>query len=106
MIKLKWAVVPLLFMFILHGCQVTDDDSDPGSQVLVSYNKITTTAISQQLLDQILSAFQEFQDQTVQNWTVYNVHVYRVVYKTTHKGVETQASGACFIPETNGVAVP
>ena len=38
--------------------------------------------------------------------TQYNVSIYKVVYKTTYRGVEKQASGACIIPETNGVPVP
>lgn len=104
--KSKWAIYSLFLLFLLHGCQVKDDDPDPAAQVLVSYHKITTSAISQLILDQILSVFPEFNDNMVQNLTAYNVHVYKVVYKTTYRGAERQASGACMIPESNGAALP
>lgn len=106
MIKLKSVFFSLFLLFLLHGCQVKNDKPDPDNQVLVSYNKITTLAISHIVLDLILTASQEFKDNILQNLTVYNVNVYKVVYKTTYRGVEKQASGACIIPETNGVSVP
>jgi len=104
----KPAIFSLLLLFLLQGCQIRDDNSDPDGTrlVLVSYNKVTSSAILQTVLDQILSASGEFGDNVIQNLTQYNVSIYRVVYKTTYRGVEKQASGACIIPETNGVAVP
>ncbi len=106
MTKIKPAILSLLFLMLLHGCQVKNDDPDPGNRVLVSFTKITTSAISHTLLDQILTASQEFNDNIIQNLTAYNVNVYKVVYKTTYRGVEKLASGACLIPETNGLSVP
>jgi predicted esterase len=104
--KSKPLVFALFWMLFLCSCQVHKGDPDPSNQVLVSYTRITTSPISQIVLDQILTASQEFKDNIVQNLTAYNVNVYKVVYKTTYRGVERQASGACFIPETNGVPVP
>ena len=31
------AVFSLLILLLLHGCQINDDDPDPGKQVLVSF---------------------------------------------------------------------
>lgn len=106
MIKIKPAILFLLLLIFICSCNIKNNDLDPANQVLVSYNKITTSAISPIVLDLILTASQEFNDNIIQNLTVYNVNVYKVVYKTTYRGVEKQASGACFIPETNGVPVP
>jgi predicted esterase/uncharacterized protein YcfL len=106
MIKSKLAFLSLFLLFLLYGCQVKKDDPDPTNQVLVSYTRITASAISQVVLDQILSSAQEFKDNILQNLTQYNVNVYKVVYKTTYRGVEKLASGACIIPETSGVSVP
>ena len=78
----------------------------PANRSWSLLSKITTSAIPHNLLDQILTASQEFNDQILQNLTAYNVNIYRVVYKTTYQGVERQASGACVIPETGGAAVP
>lgn len=105
MIKIKSAIVVLLFLVSLCGCNIKDDDPDPANLVLVSYQRITTLAIPPLVLDQILTASQEFNDNIIQNLTAYSVNVYKVVYKTTYRGVERQASGACIIPETNGVPV-
>lgn len=104
MIKLKPAIFSLFFLLLLYGCKI--NDPTPTRQVLVSYNKIAASAISQTVLDQILSLSPEFKDNVIQNLTQYNVSIYKVVYKTTYRGVEKQASGACIIPETNGVSVP
>jgi pimeloyl-ACP methyl ester carboxylesterase len=106
MIKIKPAILFLLFLVLLCSCNIKNSDPDPANQVLVSFSKITASPISPVILDQILSASQEFNDNIIQNLTVYNVNVYKVVYKTMYRGVEKQASGACFIPETNGVPVP
>lgn len=107
MIKIKPALVALLLILLLQGCQSGDDD--PGGEdrvVLVSYNKIATAAIFQSVLDQLLSLTPEFNDGVIQNLTQYNVAIYKVVYKTTYRGAEIQASGACVIPESNGAVLP
>ncbi|MBN2400092.1 MAG: prolyl oligopeptidase family serine peptidase [Candidatus Aminicenantes bacterium] len=107
MIKSKPTVFLLFVVFVFQGCHLNDDHPDPNDrQVLVSYSKIQTSAILQLVLDQILSLSHEFDDQVIQNLTQFNFNIYKVVYKTTYRGVEKQASGACIIPETNGVAVP
>ncbi len=107
MIKSKPAIFLLFILVVLHGCQINEDTPDPDArQVLVSYSKIQTSAILQLVLDPLLSLFHEFDDQVIQNLTQYDFNIYKVVYKTTYRGVEKQASGACIIPETNGVAVP
>jgi len=106
MTKIKPAILLLGLLLSLCSCQVKDGTPDPDNQVLVSYTRITTSSISQNVLDLILTASQEFNDNILQNLTLYNVNVYKVVYKTTYRGTEIQASGACVIPETNGVAVP
>jgi pimeloyl-ACP methyl ester carboxylesterase len=107
MIKSKPVIFFLLLLLILNGCQNNGNDPDPNArQVLVSYNKIASSAILQTVLDQILSLTGEFDDGVIQNLTQYNVSIYKVVYKTTYRGVEKQASGACIIPETNGVPLP
>ena len=106
MLKIKPAIFLLLVLLFLCSCQIKDDTPGPGNLVLVSYTRITTSAISQNVLDGILTASQEFNDNILQNLTQYNVNVYKVVYKTTYRGVEIQASGACIVPETSGVAVP
>jgi pimeloyl-ACP methyl ester carboxylesterase len=101
------AITALLLLLLLNGCQPGGDD--PGAQdrvVLVSYSKIAAAAILPSVLDQLLSLTPEFSDGVVQNLTQYNVYLYRVVYKTTYRGAEIQASGACVIPESGGTALP
>jgi len=98
-----------LVLFLLPaGCKWFDNggDPDPTKQTLISYQKLTALAIDQSVLDLLLSAYPPFNDQVVQNLTKYSVNVYKVIYKTTYKGVEKRASGACLVPDAGETALP
>jgi len=105
--KLKLVMLALGCLLLLFHCSVKEDDPEPPKvhQVLVSYNKITSSAVSAATLDQLLT-LTGMADSQITALTVYPVHVYKVIYKTTYRGVEKRASGAVIIPETNGTAIP
>jgi pimeloyl-ACP methyl ester carboxylesterase len=97
----------LILLLLPSGCDlINKDDPSPENKTLISYEQLTVIPIGTSILDILLSAYSPFSDQVVQNFTSYSVSVYKVIYKTTYRGVEQRASGVCIIPETGGTTVP
>lgn len=100
--KTKLFILLLVFVSLV-GCKIKQDDNGNGgepNQVLISYEKLTSSTITVSALDQLLDLDSNFNDNIIQNATLYGVNVYKVIYKTTYKGAAKQASGACVIPDT------
>lgn len=93
----------LLTILFLTGCDLFKKDGDNGpepDQVLVSYEKLTDPPITNATMDYLLNLDATFNNKVLQNATKFGIDVYRVIYKTTYKGVEKEVSGACIIPVT------
>ena len=78
-----------------------EDNDQPSNTTLVSFRKLTTFSITASTMDQLLNSDSHFNDKILQNATQFAVNVYNVVYKTTYKGQEREASGACVIPRSD-----
>ena len=102
----KKNIFPILLVAILFltSCDLfkKDDNNEPEPErVLVSYEKLTDPPITAATLDYLLNLEAIFNNKVLQNATKFGIDVYRVVYKTTYKGVEKEVSGACIIPLTS-----
>lgn len=102
----KLSAILLLFMLIFTGCTTDSDDGpDLENQYLVSYEKLTPEPISTGALGLLIKLAGDLAKNFDTNLLRYRVDIYKVVYKTTYKGQEIHASGACLIPRADN-AVP
>lgn len=95
----------LWLAFFIAGCTFPEREIPPeeGEQ-LFSYEELTGSDIDAGFLAGVMTAFspEDFGDQRIQRLMRYPVRVYRVIFKTTYKGVIRRASGAVVIPRVDG----
>ncbi len=91
----------LIITFLFSGC-ITEENKDQS--FLKSYRTLTPVTVTEERIDQIINDlnYSEFNDDQIQDKTVFPVKVYRITYRTKYKGEEIFASGAVTIPETDG----
>lgn len=97
-------LIALWVLLLSPACTFPPEEPEPEPQqwtVLYSYEAVTDSLIPGNYLAQLISTadFPDFADNLLQQYLVYGVEVYRVVYKTTYKGNEKLASGLVVIPE-------
>ncbi len=101
----KNIIKTLLFLsfFAFTCCSYPPEEPEISSEVLVSYEPLTGAVIPTDYVDQLLmsGAFPDFMDNRLTDATLYGVHVYKIIYKTTYKNNPIQASGAVVIPVTS-----
>jgi hypothetical protein len=101
--KKKYIFLYLLLIVFLAGCDLfnkkADNNPEPNS-VLVSYERVTDPSITAATLDFLLDQDASFNNNELQNATKFSINVYKVLYRTTYKGIEKEVSGACVIPNT------
>ncbi|MCP4153737.1 MAG: hypothetical protein GY757_38785 [bacterium] len=95
-----------IVLVVMAGCSYPPDEPEPETgSYLSSYEALTGSAIpvgylARQIVD---SQYPGFDDPRLQDVIRFDVHVYKISYKTTYKGNETMASGAVVIPVTEEV---
>ncbi len=92
--KTKLLYLALLLLF-LQGC--SSDDEAPVDETRLISSEIAMTATSE-LAKRVI---EEFELNVDLNILQYDVELYEVVYKTTYKGAEIEASGVVVLPVTD-----
>ncbi len=93
----------VLMLSLIVGCNLfegKDNKEDTSSRVLISYELVTSNAVTQEEVDAIVQplAFLGFDLSGILEATRYSVNVYKITYFTIFKGCVTRASGAVIIP--------
>jgi len=93
-------IVVFVLALFLANCAV---DEPAEQEILKSYRTLTNVTVTVDLIDQIINSlnYPDFNDNQIQQLTIYPVKVYEITYRTTYKDSEIIASGAVTIPETS-----
>jgi len=92
-------IIISVLLILLIGCKIDEADEQT---ILKSYRTLTPVTVTVDLINQIINNLNlpDFNDNQIQQLTIYPVKIYEITYRTNYKGVEIIASGAVTIPET------
>jgi pimeloyl-ACP methyl ester carboxylesterase len=90
----------ILLVIVIISCEKSEKEKE--NEYLVSYENLRTITSDQ--IKTLLSSMTGLssQIQSIIDNSVYDVSVYKVVYKTTFKGSDINASGLICVPEATG----
>jgi pimeloyl-ACP methyl ester carboxylesterase len=97
---LRYIVLAVIISAFFSSCE--NDKDEQQYDYLVSSQKVKTinVELARSVFNLISSVYPEVQDFI--DSAVYDVHVYKVVYKTIFKGSELNASGIICLPDAEG----